>query len=144
MEIANPFVYIIFILLLPLDTNRYLSLFYAFILGIGIDLFEMTGGINAFATVFIAFIRPFLIKVINMGNYEEAENIKLFRFNFLQWILYLFILIFIHHFTVILLEQFNFDFIQRTLTQTVISSTITLIIAGIYIILFPPRRTSEF
>ncbi|MGI9525646.1 MAG: rod shape-determining protein MreD [Weeksellaceae bacterium] len=141
---ANPFIYVLFILLLPLDTNRYLILTYAFILGIGIDIFEMSGGINAFATVFIAFIRPFIVNVINMGNNEEAENVKLFRFNFIQWFIYLATLIFSHHFIVLILEKFSFDNISHTLRQSAIGALITLIVIGIYIILFPPKRSHEF
>lgn len=141
---ANPFIYILFILLLPLDTNRYLVLFYAFILGACIDIFEITGGINAFATVLVAFIRPFIIRIINMGNNEEAENIKLFRFNFLQWIIYLLTLIFVHHFIILFIEYFSFDFIDRILAQSAVGSLITILVIGMYVILFPPKRTLEF
>jgi hypothetical protein len=58
----NPFPYIYFILILPINTGRLTLLFFGFLLGITLDVFSATGGIHAAACTLIAFYRPFLLK----------------------------------------------------------------------------------
>ena len=61
----NPYVYVLFVLLLPFETPNWLLLVVAFLLGLSIDLFSQTPGIHAFATVFMAFFRPFILNVLS-------------------------------------------------------------------------------
>ena len=58
-----PHIYILFILLLPFETPRWLLLIAAFALGITVDLFTQTHGMHAAATVFIAFLRPWVLEM---------------------------------------------------------------------------------
>ena len=51
----DPYLYILFILVLPVQMPRWFLLILAFALGITIDIFSNTLGMQAFATVFIAF-----------------------------------------------------------------------------------------
>ena len=57
MNYINPYIYILFILLLPFDTARWLLLVLSFALGFSVDAFQNTMGLHAFSCVFIAFIR---------------------------------------------------------------------------------------
>ena len=52
-----PYVYILFILLMPFETPKWLLLINAFLLGLSIDFFSHTLGMHAAASVFIAWIR---------------------------------------------------------------------------------------
>ncbi len=54
----TPFLYIYFLLKLPTGTSRNLLLLLGFTLGIVIDMFSNTPGMNAAACVFLAFVRP--------------------------------------------------------------------------------------
>lgn len=56
MGYATPFLYIYFILKMPIGTNRNLLILLGFILGFCIDIFCNTPGVNAAATVFTAFV----------------------------------------------------------------------------------------
>ena len=58
MGYINPYVYVLFILLLPVRFSRLFTLILAFALGLIIDAFSNTYGIHAFSTVLIAFLRP--------------------------------------------------------------------------------------
>ncbi len=60
----NPYIYVLFLLLMPFETPRWLLLVAAFTLGISIDVFSNTLGIHTSATVFMAFIRPFVLDFI--------------------------------------------------------------------------------
>ncbi len=59
----NPYIYILFIIALPVKTPRWLSLILAFILGLTLDIFSNTLGMHAFATVLIAFLRNGIINL---------------------------------------------------------------------------------
>src|SRR5690554_1934845 len=68
----TPFVYILFIMLLPLHSPRYLLMISGFLLGLTIDVFSNTLGMHAAATVFIAYVRPFILRSIS--NREEDRH----------------------------------------------------------------------
>lgn len=59
----NPYLYVLFLVLYPFNTPQTLFLLVAFLLGITIDTFEDSGGINAAACVVIAYIRPVFFKI---------------------------------------------------------------------------------
>ena len=59
----NPYLYIAFVFLYPLNENKFALLFWSFILGITIDFFTDSGGIHAFSTLFIAYTRLFFIRI---------------------------------------------------------------------------------
>ena len=58
---VNPYVYILFIILLPFETPKVLLLVLAFLMGLIIDLFLGTPGVHTSATVLMAFFRPFIL-----------------------------------------------------------------------------------
>ncbi len=63
LGIMTPFLYIYFLLRLPTGISRNLLLLTAFLLGICIDIFSNTPGMNAAACVGLAFIRPFFLRL---------------------------------------------------------------------------------
>src|SRR4051794_27603630 len=70
----NPYIYTYFILLLPVGISDALLLVVAFLLGFCIDLFSSTGGMHAAATVFLAFCRPAILKLIAPRDGYDLEN----------------------------------------------------------------------
>lgn len=60
----NPFLYVLFILLLPFETPAWLLLVSGFALGLTVDLFMNTPGLHAAATVLTAFVRPFVLRIL--------------------------------------------------------------------------------
>ena len=59
----NPYIYILFILSLPVRLPQWITLLLGFVLGLTIDTFSNTMGTHAFATVLIAFLRNGIIKL---------------------------------------------------------------------------------
>ena len=55
---ATPFLYIYLILKFESDTPRNALMLWAFFLGLAVDVFSDTPGMNAAATVLLAFLRP--------------------------------------------------------------------------------------
>lgn len=128
----NPYIYILFILSLPVKFPRWLSLILAFILGLSIDIFSNTIGIHTFATVLIAFFRNGIIKLFT--SIEEGSNPvpSFYSFGVGSYIKYVVFMVLLHHSTLFLLEAFSFNNFWMTVLRILFSSFITiLLILGI-------------
>lgn len=125
----NPYFYILFILLLPFETPKWLLLLSSFALGLSIDLFSHTLGMHAFACVFVAYLRPYLLKVIAPREGYDAGTAPTVKYFGLTWFMkYAVIIVFAHHFTLFFIETFKFHQFFATLFRVILSSIFTLII----------------
>jgi len=88
LQFVNPYLYIYFIISLPIATPRIPVLLLAFFLGGVIDIFGNTPGIHIFACVLTAFIRPYLLQIF--------ESTRKFY--------YILMLVAVHHISLFLLE----------------------------------------
>ena len=78
---ATPFLYIYFILKFSSGTSRNELMLWAFFFGLTIDIFSDTPGMNAAATVLLAFLRPSLLRLFTpRGNqsFPKIYNCKCF------------------------------------------------------------------
>ena len=125
---VNPYIYILFVLLLPLNTPRYATLILAFLLGISIDIFSSSLGIHAFATVFIAYLRPLIIRIIT-NREEDMDDYPGLMQNRLRWFLsYVIIMVIFHHIVLFYIEVFSFANFFGTLFRVILSSVFSIFI----------------
>ncbi len=125
----NPYIYILFILLLPFETQGWLLLLSGFILGLAIDLFYLTPGMHASASVFIAFLRPYVLQYISpRDDYETGTSPGVHYYGLIWFAKYTAILVFSHHFFLFTIEIFRISEIHIIIVKTLISSFITTII----------------
>lgn len=136
---ATPYIYILFILFYRTDQNRYIFLLLCFLLGWGVDIFEDTGGINAFASLTIGFLSKPIIRLVSGTKFFEFEEFRFSDFNVGQWFIYLVLMVFIHHFLLFFFESLSLDQITEILRRTVYSTTFTLIFVFFYLIMFRKR-----
>ncbi len=123
----NPYLYVLFILLYPLNGNKSLLIFLSFLLGLTIDIFGDSGGIHAAASVFIAYIRPLVLKY-SLGVSYEYNIIKINNIKLRQRILYVLSMVFLHHIILFSLEIFNLNHIQLILKSTLFSGIFSIIL----------------
>ncbi|MCD6354353.1 MAG: rod shape-determining protein MreD [Prolixibacteraceae bacterium] len=125
---VNPYLYILFILLLPLNTPRYSVLLLAFVLGLSIDIFSNSLGIHSAATVLIAFIRPFVIRSIS-NREEDRSDYPGLRQNGFRWFLYYTaIMVIVHHTFLFYVEVFTFVNFWTTLSRVLLSSLFSIFV----------------
>lgn len=128
MGYVNPLIYIWFIVSLPTNVNRVLTLLLAFALGTVIDIFSNTPGMYAFATVFVAFARKnFLQLFVPRDMYSEYEpSVKVLGLPiFLKYTACVVILL---HLLLFSLEAFSFERYWLVLYKTLINSVITMLL----------------
>lgn len=135
----NPYPYILFILLYPVNGNKYGLLFSSFLLGIIMDMFCNSGGVHAASAISLAALRPTFFK-FSFGVSYEYQTIKINdkitpeRFSFIA------ISVVSHHFILFLLETFRLNFFLDVLLRTLLSTIFTIIICILLIYLFKPTR----
>ncbi|MEO8515865.1 MAG: rod shape-determining protein MreD [Flavobacterium sp.] len=135
----NPYPYILFILLYPVNSNRSGLLIASFLLGLTVDLFTNSGGVHATACLVLAYLRPTFFKFA-FGLSYEYQTIKINDRLSPERFTFIFISILTHHFILFLLEFFKFTFILSSLLRTIESTLFTLIISILIIYLFKPNK----
>lgn len=135
----NPFPYILFILLFPVNGNKQLLIITSFLLGIIMDIFSNSGGVHSTSCLILAYSRPYIFK-FSFGLSYEYQTIKINdsltpeRFSFLL------LSVVIHHLTLFILEVFQLSSLWDILLRTIIASLFTLLICIILIYIFKPSK----
>lgn len=135
------FLYIAYLLVLPVETNPLWLMFIGFGMGLFIDMFYDSVGIHASASVAVMFIRNFwLARVTPQGGYDSGAVPSLVA-NGLQWFLvYTTPLVFIHLALLFFIEVGGFQYFGFTLLKTIFSTLYTMIVILIVQYLFPGER----
>ncbi|KGO80116.1 rod shape-determining protein MreD [Flavobacterium cauense R2A-7] len=136
---VNPFPYILFIILYPVNGNRAGLLVASFLLGLTMDMFSNSGGVHATACLVLAYLRPYIFKFAFGISYEYqtvkiADKMSPERFTFIL------IAVLIHHLVLYLLEIFRFNFFWEILWRTLLSTLFTLLLCIISIYLIKPSK----
>ncbi|MBN9283954.1 MULTISPECIES: rod shape-determining protein MreD [Flavobacterium] len=135
----NPYPYILFIILYPVNGNKAGLLMASFFLGLIMDMFSNSGGVHAAACVTLAYFRPAFFR-FSFGVSYEYQTVKITdklspeRFSFIL------IAVVTHHLVLYLLEIFRFNFIWDILLRTLLSTIFTLLLCIIIIYLIKPSK----
>jgi len=136
---VNPYPYMVFILVFPFTGNKSLLIFLGFLLGLSVDIFSDSGGVHAASCVFIAYLRPLLLK-FSFGVSYEFNTIKLSKADFGARVTYISIAVLLHHFVLFSLEIFNISHILLVLKSTLFSSIFTIVLLLCITLLFSRKN----
>jgi rod shape-determining protein MreD len=125
---VNPYIYILFILLLPVEIPAWLMLIISFSTGLIIDLFSGTPGMHSSATLMAGFFRPSILRVIAPRDGYEAgsSSPSMLVYGFRWFLSYTLLIVLIHHTTLFYLEVFRFSEFFRTMLRVILSSLFTI------------------
>jgi hypothetical protein len=137
------FLYIGYLLLLPVETNPLWLMFIGFGMGLFIDMFYDSVGVHAFASVAIMYVRNFwLSRVTPQGGYDNGAVPSLAA-DGLQWFLiYATPLVFLHHALLFFIEVGGFQYFGYTFVKIIFSTLYTMVLMLIVQYLFPGGRRS--
>jgi len=136
-NLATPYLYILFILLLPFEIPNALLFLLAFVLGLTIDAFYDTPGLNAAACVVLAFVRILFISItVQKDGFDNEPEPTLSIMGFRWFFTYTLVLTLVHHFFLFNLEVFHLADIQYTLGRFVLSSIFTVFLILVSGLLF--------
>ena len=128
-DTAFCFLYVAFILMLPLEMGPLTIMIISFLVGFSVDIFYDSIGINAAASTFIAFLRPYWLNIITpRGGYEEIAVPNLKTMDFGWFFTYALPLIFIHQGVLFYLEAGGFDLFFQTLSKVFFSTILSFFV----------------
>ncbi len=124
----TPYIYILFIILLPFETPRWFRLVLGFLLGLMVDMFSNSGGIHAAATTLIAFMSPWVQNIVSSKEeYEPGIQPGIKQLGFNWFFFYSLILTAAHHILLFYLEIFSFSGFFSTLWHALLNIVFTMI-----------------
>jgi rod shape-determining protein MreD len=135
----NPYLYVLFLILYPFNTPQSLFILISFFLGLTIDTFEDSGGINAAACVVIAYVRPVILR-FSFGVSYDYQTVKLANTPFGNRLGYIMLIVFLHHLVLFSLEMFDFSHTFLILKKTFFSGIFSILLILISLTLFKPRK----
>ena len=135
----NPFPYVLFIILYPVNGNKSGLLAASFLLGLLMDMFWNSGGVHAAACLVLAYYRPAIFK-FSFGLSYEYQTVRLNEVVTPERFSFLLIAIVLHHFVLFLLEVFKVSFLWDILVRTVLSTIFTIITCIIIIYIIKPSK----
>ena len=126
-NLSIPYLYILFILILPFGISNALLFLLAFFTGLTVDVFYDTLGLNAAACTVMAFVRIIFINLtVQRDGFDNEPEPSLGIMGFRWFIFYAFILTFSHHFILFTFESFKFTELGYTLIRVIMSTLFTV------------------
>lgn len=124
---ATPFIYIYLILKISSGVSRNELVFWGFFLGLTVDIFSNTPGMNAAATTFIAFIRPYLLRLFSPRDNSDEIVPAIKTIGVSPFIKYVITCVLFHHATLLLIDSFSFFDLTFLLIKIGASSLLTIV-----------------
>ncbi len=133
-QFITPYLYFTFLLWLPFGTNRLTLTILGFILGYSLDIFTNTPGLHAAAATLVGYVRPTILNLL-LAQETSEEVTKEPSVGTMGWgpfLIYVFLLTFIHHFYLVLLEWLQFGnftyFIGKVIATSLMSVLLILLV----------------
>ena len=137
---VNPYLYVLFILMLPFEIAGWAMLLFSFMMGLGVDMFSGTPGMHAAASTLMAFLRPLVIRTVGVSrDLEPGLEPSIHSMGFAWFLTYSLILVFIHHLALFTLEVFRFSGFFSVFLRTIYSTFFTMVLIIILQYLFSGR-----
>ena len=140
-----PYVYPLFLLLLPFETPVWALLIMGFILGTTIDAFMNTAGMHACATVLIAYLRTNVLSALLPRNLSEyaGQSPSLRSMGWMPFLVYSAFLIVLHHFVFFSVELWSVSNFGVLLLKIFASSATSMLFIIVYLLLFTRQNTQR-
>jgi hypothetical protein len=133
----NPYIYVAFILTLPVTMKPWQIVFLSFILGAAMDAFSSTPGLHIAATNFMGYMRIHYLRATTTKEDIEGRMVPSISQKGIVWFsVYGFVMVFMHHLVLFFLEIYGFHEFFRTLSRVFVSTLVTLLLIVVGQLLF--------
>lgn len=124
---ATPFIYLFIVVKLSSDISRHALMLWAFLLGLLIDAFSDTPGMNAAAAVFLAFIRPTLLRLFVPRDANDTFTPSIHSMGLSSYVKYLSMCVLFHHLLLFTIAFFSLASPLELLLRIVSSGLLTVV-----------------
>jgi hypothetical protein len=136
------FFYLGFLLFLPISTPVALQLLLGFVMGFSIDIAHDTGGLHAVAAVLLAYLRPWVLRLLTpRDGYDAQDTVNIHQMGWQWFTVYLGLLVTLHHLAFFFLELGSLQHPLLTLSRVGVSVAYTgVVLLIVQLLFFPVRR----
>lgn len=124
---ATPFIYLFIVVKLSSDISRHALMLWAFLLGLLIDAFSDTPGMNAAAVVFLAFLRPTLLRLFVPRDANDTFTPSIHSMGLSSYVKYLSMCVLFHHLLLFTIAFFSLASPLELLLRIVSSALLTVV-----------------
>jgi hypothetical protein len=137
-----PYPYLLSLFIFPFHFNRTLLLIIAFFYGLWIDSFYSTPGLHASATLLVAFVRPAVFNFLGiyLDDFSSSYQPVPPKISWILFLSYSFILLFIHHMWLFILDDFTAKGILLSIPKALLSGIFSLFFVIMFMLLTPGRK----
>lgn len=133
IDLANgwvvPYLYVLFLLSLPVDTPTWAVLVVGFLTGMVLDMFGSTPGMHTSACTVMAYARGFMLRALApREGYESGLRPGITDMGLPWFMTYAGVLVLTHHLWLFFVEVYRFDGFFSTFLRAVVSAAATLVL----------------
>ena len=141
---VQPYIYLVFIMLLPVHIPDWKLLLWGFALGFCVDMFTGTPGLHAGSTTLMAFCRPAILRIVSgRQKLEDIIEPNLAQLGGVWFLRYAFCMVLVHHCALFLLESFSLRLIGQVLMRILISVPVSIFLIMMILYLFKKEKKGE-
>ncbi len=141
---VNPYVFPLFVLLLPFETPRWLLMLLGMASGLLLDVFLGSTGMHAAAGLLIAYLRPFLINIITPKGTEFEVSPNVYSQGITWFLVYLGITMLLYLGFYFVIEAATFFNFFLLLVKILVSALVSVVFMLIFLFLFSSRKKRRF
>lgn len=124
---ATPFVYVYVLLKMGFNCNRNERMLWGFVVGLLVDFFSDTPGMNASASVLMCFLQPLFLRLFAPRDLADNLVPSMRTMGVAGFLKYLTVSILLHHTCLLSLEFFSWTHFQSMLLHIGCSALLTLL-----------------
>jgi rod shape-determining protein MreD len=140
----NPYVFPLFILLLPFETPRWLLMIIGMSAGLALDIVLGSTGMHAATCLLIGYLRPFLITIITPKGTEFEISPNVYAQGITWFVVYLGIATFVYLAFYFFVEAATLANLWLTVLKIIFSTIVSVIFMLIFLYLFSSRKKRRF
>ena len=123
----SPIIYGLVLLTIHPGTKTSNLLIIGFIMGLSVDLFRNTIGLNISALVAVAYFRNTILSLISpRDGFDPIKDITIISVGLTRYLMYASIMLFIHHFWFYIIEDYHFNQLLFILFRSFINTFFAL------------------
>lgn len=137
----TPYLYILFVLMLPTSLPKPVTLLIAFATGLTVDMFSNLMGLHAFAATMVAFCRvTFADRILTRGDSVTIDTPSVYSVSLSPALFYLLLMLFVYNMAYFLLVYFSFHDMLRILLSATLSTLVVGVLSVLYQSIFTPKE----
>ena len=141
--LVAPMVYVVLILMMPIESSQWKMLGVGLLLGVVMDITMGTAGLNTLVTLPIAFFRrPLLFSLAGLSSISKEEGIPSIKRLGVRFHRYFAVMIVLHSLLFYFAEWLSFDNFGILLLRIICSTICSLLLDYIIIMLFMKRLSA--